>query len=108
MFTNYDEMKSRHEVIKAFCAQHRHGLTVVGGILAERKRLVNREDYMKFLNDLTIDEFTGYYITALLTPFAVDIYNRVLDGEMSFYDFIEQSCGKDVVRDAVQESIKIY
>lgn len=107
MFTNYDEMKFRHEVIKAFCAQHRYGLTVVGGVLAERQRLANREDYMKFLDDLSIDEFTGNYLTALLTPFAVDIYKRVLDGEMSFYDFIEQVGGKDV-RDAVQEIIENF
>lgn len=105
MFANYDEMKSRHEVIKAFCAQHRYGLTVVGGVLAERNCLANREDYMKFLDDLTIDEFVGNYLTALLAPFAVDIYKRVLDSEMSFYDFVEQTGGKDV-RDAVQEIIE--
>lgn len=105
MFANYDEMTSRHEVIKTFCAQHRYGLTVVGGVLAERQRLANREDYMKFLDDLSIDEFTGNYLTALLTPFAVDIYKRVLDGELGFYDFIEQTVGKDV-RETVQGIIE--
>lgn len=105
MFANYDEMKSRHEVIKTFCAQHRYGLTVAGGVLAERQCLANREDYMKFLDDLSIDEFTGNYLIALLTPFVVDIYKRVLDGEMGFYDFIERTDGKDV-RDAVQEIIE--
>lgn len=105
MFANYDEMKSSHEVIKAFCAQYRHGLTVVGGILAERQCVANREDYTKFLNDLSIDEFTGNYLIALVTPFAVEAYKRVLDGEMSFYDLIEQTVGEDV-RDAVQEIIE--
>lgn len=105
MIANYDEMKSRHEVIKTFCAQHRYGLTVTGGVLAERLCLANREDYMKFLNDLSIDEFTGNYLTGLLTPFAVDLYKKVSDGEMSFYDFIEQTSSKDV-RDAVQEIIE--
>lgn len=105
MFTNYDEMKTSHEVIKTFCTQYRRGLTAVGGILAERQYIANREDYTKFLNDLSIDEFTGNYLIALGTPFAVDSYKRVLDDEMNFYDFIEQTVGEDI-RDAVQEIIE--
>lgn len=105
MFTNYDEMKSGHEVIKTFCTQYRRGLTAVGGILAERQCIANHEDYTKFLNDLSIDEFAGNYLIALGTPFAVDLYKRVLDGEMSFYDLVEQTVGEDV-RDAIQENIE--
>lgn len=105
MFVSYDEMKSRYEVLKAFCDQYRYELTVTGGILAERLGLMNHEDYMKFLNDLSLDEFTGNYFTALLTPFAIDIYKSVLDDTMSFYDFIEQTYNKDL-RDAVQEFIE--
>lgn len=105
MFTNYDEMKTSHEVIKTFCTRYRCGLTAVGGILAERQCIANREDYTKFLNGLSIDEFTGNYLIALGTPFAVDLYKRVLDGEMSFYDLVEQTVDEDV-RDTVQEIIE--
>lgn len=105
MIANYDEMKSRYEVIKTFCAQHRYGLTVAGGVLAERLCLANRKDYMKFLNDLSIEEFTGNYLTGLLNPLSVDLYKKVIDGEMGFYDFIEQTSDKKLRR-TVQEIIE--
>lgn len=105
MFTNYDEMKTGYEVVKTYCTQYRRGLTAVGGILAERHHVANREDYTKFLNDLSIDEFTGNYLIALGIPFAVELYKRVLDDEISFYDLVEQTVGEDV-RDAVQEIIE--
>lgn len=105
MFTTYDEMKSNHEVIKTFCAQHRYGLTVAAGVLAEQNGLANRDDYIKFMNDLTIDEFTGNYLTALLNPMAVVEYIRVSNGETGFFDFVEKYMGKNI-RNAVQKYIE--
>ena len=105
MFATYEEMKDSHGVIKTFCAQHRYGLTVTAGVFSEQNGLVNRDDYIKFMNDLTIDEFTGKYLTTLLNIFAVYEYRKVINGEKGFYDFIEEQVGKDV-RNAVQKYIE--
>lgn len=90
----YNEMKSNHEVIKSFCCQNRHALTVVGGILAEGIGLANRDDYINFMNELTIDEFIGNYLTALLNCACIDAYKKVNSGKMGFYDFVEEYNGK--------------
>ena len=105
MFATYEEMKDDHGVIKTFCAQHRYGLTVAGGVLAEQYGLANRDDYIKFMNDLTIDEFTGNYLTALFNPMTVAEYIRVSNGETGFFDFVEKFMGKNV-RNAVQKYIE--
>ena len=92
----YNEMKSNHEIIKSFCCQHRYGLTVVGGIMAEKMRLASRDGYIRFLNELSIDEFIGNYLTALFQGACIDAYRKVNNAEMGFRDFVEQYMGEQV------------
>ena len=101
---NYTEMKSNHEVIKTFCAQNRYGLTVTAGVLAESIYLADRHEYMQFMNDLTMDEFVGNYLTALLNNAAIEFYRQVNNGELGFLDFVEKTVGKSV-RDSVQKEM---
>ena len=101
---NYTEMKSNHEVIKSFCAQNRYGLTVTAGILAESSYLADRHEFMQFMDDLTMDEFVGNYLTALLNDTAIEFYRQVNNGELGFLDFVEENLGKSV-RDSVQKEM---
>ena len=99
---NYTEMKSRHEVIKTFCAQNRYGLTVTAGVLAESNYLADRHEFMQFMDDLTMNEFVGNYLTALFSDTAIEFYRQVNNGELGFLDFVEKTVGKSV-RDSVQK-----
>ena len=101
---NYAEMKSNHEVIKTFCAQNRYGLTVTAGILAESIYSVDRHEFMQFMDDLTMDEFAGNYLTVLLNDTAIEFYRQVNNGELGFLDFVEMTVGKSV-RDSVQKEM---
>ena len=101
---NYTEMKSNHEVIKSFCAQNRYGLTVTAGILAESNYLADRHEFMQFMDDLTMSEFVGNYLTALLNDTAIEFYRQVHNGKLGFLDFGEMTVGKSV-RDSVQKEM---
>lgn len=94
--SNYTKMKANHEVIKTFCVQNRYALTVVGGITAEALNLSTYEDYTKFLEELTMDEFVGNYLTALFNENALEGYRKVNTGEIGFYDFLDKYVGKTV------------
>ena len=101
---NYAEMKSNYEVIKTFCAQNRYGLTVTAGVLAESNYFADRHEFMRFMDDLTMDEFVGNYLTALLNNAAIEFYRQVNNDELGFLDFVEMTVGKSV-RDSVQKEM---
>lgn len=101
---NYTEMKSNYEVIKTFCAQNRYGLTVTAGVLAESNYLADRHEYMQFMDDLTMNEFIGNYLTALFSVTAIEFYRQINNGELGFLDFVEKTVGKSV-RDSVQKEM---
>ena len=101
---NYTEMKSNYEVIKTFCAQHRYGLTVTAGILAESNYLADQHEFMQFMDDLTMNEFVGNYLTALFSDTAIEFYRQVNNGELGFLDFVEKIVGKSM-RDSVQKEM---
>lgn len=102
---NYTEMKSNYEVIKSFCAQNRYGLTVTAGVLAESMCLADRHEFMRFMDDLTMNEFVGNYPTALFDDAAaIELYRQVNNGKLGFLDFVEITVGKSV-RDSVQKEM---
>ena len=101
---NYTEMKYNHEVIKTFCAQNRHALTVAQGVLAESNHLADRHELMRFMDDLTMDEFVGNSLTGLLNDTAIEFYRQVNNGELGFLDFVEKIVGKSM-RDSVQKEM---
>ena len=101
---NYTEMKSNYEVIKSFCAQNRYGLTVTAGILAESNYLADRHEFMQFMDDLTMNEFVGNYLTALFNDTVIEFYRQVNNGKLGFLDFVEMTVGKSV-RDSVQKEM---
>ena len=101
---NYTEMKSNYEVIKSFCAQNRYGLTVTAGVLAESNYLADRHEFMQFMDDLTMNEFVGNYLTALFSDTAIEFYRQVNNGELEFLDVVEKTVGKSV-RDCGQKEM---
>ena len=103
--SNYTKMKANHEVIKTFCVQNRYALTVIGGIYAETMNLSTYEDYTKFLEELTMDEFVGNYLTAMFNQHALEGYQKVNTGEIGFCEFLDKYVGK-MVRVVFEERMK--
>lgn len=97
MLYNLKTMKEEHEIIKEFCIKFRTELTIAAGIIGEIIELVNYDDYVEFMNDLSDDEFVGNYLTALLNGISVTWYRPILDGEKMFEDFLAENMDKEQI-----------
>ena len=95
---NYEEMNANHEVITEFCSKYRPELIAIGGIIAERNGLANAHEYIRFMKDLSIDEFVGNYLVSLLNNNSVKMYRNVLDGKMTFTDFVKTQLGNELTK----------
>ena len=93
----YEGMKSNYEIIKGLCRSYRTELTVYAGILAEQFEGCTYSDYVKFMNELSDEEFVGNYLNGLLTDTPVDDYRPILDGKMTFGEYVENCVGEDIV-----------
>lgn len=106
MMYDLKTMKEEHEIIKEFCIKFRTELTIVAGIFGEFVGLVNYDDYVEFTNGLSIDEFIGNYLSALLTGVTVTWYRPILNGEKTFEDFIAESMDEEQVELFLQKMNK--
>lgn len=94
MFT-YENMKSNYETIKEICEKYRKELTVYGGVLGESIGLIDCSEYVKFMNELSFEEFVGNFMSGLLNEDVISIYRDVLDGNSTFEEIVSLS-GEDV------------
>lgn len=105
MFT-YEDIKSNYETIKEMCKKYRKELTVYGGVLGEHTGLLDCSEYVKFMNELSFEEFVGNFLTGLLNEDVISIYRDVLDGETAFED-LTSLYGEDV-KDNYLEELKKF
>ena len=96
MFT-YEDIKTNYETIKEFCHSYRTELTVFAGVLCEKLGGVTYSDYVKFMNELSDEEFVGNYLTGLLTDAPVEDFRPILNGEKTFGEYVEDYVGEDIV-----------
>ena len=101
----YEGMKSNYEIIKGLCRSYRTELTVYAGILGEQFGCCTYSDYVKFMNELSDEEFVGSYLNGLLTDVPVNDFRPILDEEKTFGEYIEQYCDEDIVN-AYYEKMK--
>lgn len=101
MFT-YENMKSNYETIKEICAKYRKELTVYGGVLGEHGGFVDCSEYIKFMNELSFEEFVGNFMTGLLNEDVISIYRDVLDGVNTFEE-ITSVFGEDIKNNYLEE-----
>ena len=101
----YEGMKSNYKIIKGLCRSYRTELTVYAGILSEQFGGCTYSDYVKFMNELSDEEFVGSYLNGLLTDVPVNDFRPILDEEKTFGEYIEQYCDEDIVN-AYYEKMK--
>lgn len=75
----YEELEGRLEVIRNFTMTFRRQLTIGSSVMAEFTGLSEREDYVKFSNSLTNEEFTGNYITSIYCEDAINWMIEAID-----------------------------
>ena len=93
----YEDMKSNYEIIKGLCRSYRTELTVYAGILGEQLGGCTYSDYVKFTNELSDEEFVGNYLNGLLTDTPVTDFRPVLDGEITFGEYVKKYVDENVV-----------
>ena len=99
-----DILNKNYEVVKQFCEEYRSNLTVLAGVLAEQCGLCDYDGYVEFVNSWTDDVFVGNYLTALMNPVAMNYYSQVINGEMTFVEFVEDStCSKELTNTYLQK-----
>ena len=96
MFT-YEDIKTNYETIKEFCKAYRAELTVYAGVFCEEFGGCTYSDYVKFMNELSDEEFVGNYLNGLLTDTPVTDFRPILDGEITFGEYVKKYVDENVV-----------
>ena len=87
---NYYEMKKRQATIKEYCKMFRKELTIFGGIVGEHFGLLEFDEYIRFMNELTEDEFEGNYLQNISNEMYYDFTKKLVDGEITFIEYVEE------------------
>lgn len=77
MFTNYESLSKNYEIIKTGMTKYRTELTEMQGTIAEFVGTCSKDEYIKFMNERTLDEIIGNAFTSLvsLDPGFINLVN---------------------------------
>lgn len=86
---NYDDMKRNYEIIKEFSKVYRKELIATQAYIVSETGLADAESYIKFMNQLPESEFIGNQLTGILTDTPIELFEKVLNGELNFQDVMD-------------------
>ena len=89
MLYTLNDLHERKEVIKELAKKRRRELTVYGGVMCDMAELCSYDEYTKFMNSLTDDEFVGNYFTLLMNEVGYNIWTKLIDDNVPFEDVIK-------------------
>lgn len=102
MYFTYEEAKRRFSIVKEFCIKYRTELTYLGAVVSTRNgSFANEDEYIKYVQELTDDELAGSMAHVIQLDYMLDLYEKVLNGELTFEQYIR----KDVY---TEEDIERY
>ena len=82
---DYKKMKENYEVIRKVCEKYRNEFTAFCAAYGFEIGLFNEcNDYISFMNELTFDEFVGNQMAGLLDENMINIYKRIISGDLAF------------------------
>ena len=92
---NRTYLEANYEVISQACKLYRKELTICqAAIIDEHPWLdIDANDYIKFMNTLSLDVFIGDMLWSLLRPASIDICKKLLTNELTFEEFVEKDGG---------------
>lgn len=92
-------IERNHTVIKMVCTIYRKELTIYSSVIGKYYRGIDIEEYINFINDLSLDEFVGNYLIALYDDYTIKLYIRLLE----IHDFVrwveELSIGSNIEKE---------
>lgn len=89
----YKELERNYKIIKKFAIRYRKELTVYQGAFAESCGSISCSDYVKFMNNLSDDEFAGsMMLDILLAPNDIE---QILDGKNDFDSLVTEYLPED-------------
>ena len=94
--TTYAQMKENYEIIRKFSEMYRKDLTLLAATAGENCGLVSREDYIKFADEMTLDEFVGNQLVGLLNSENIETFRKILDGEMEFREMVSDILSDEI------------
>lgn len=97
MMYDLKTMKENYEIIKEFCGKYRTELTIAAGILGESMGMINCDEYIKFSNSLSIDEFVGNYLVGLINGTVDEYYRPILNDEKTFEEMLDDTLDEELL-----------
>lgn len=92
-----EKLFKNRKVVKDFCEKYRKELTVYQALVCKKLYGMNPEDYIEFMNDLSMDEFIGNNLTALMQDTVINWFIETLAGRMTFEDIVtDDISGMDI------------
>ncbi len=93
--TNRTDLEANYEVISQACKLYRKELTIYQAAIIDRYLWldVDINDYIEFMNTLSLDTFIGNILCDLLVPANIDIYKKLLTNELTFEEFVKKMVG---------------
>lgn len=88
---NYETLIEDYYILKEFVKKYETELKIIGGIIGERRELISYEDYMKFINGLNQDEFTGNYFGFLLNDVGMNHIKNIMKMDDNFDNYVRMS-----------------
>ena len=89
---DYKKMKENLEVIRNVCRKYRNEITALSASYGLNLGLFDDcDDYISFVNELSFDEFVGNQLTTLCCEDVINMYRRIISGEMTFDEFVKTS-----------------
>lgn len=86
---SYESMVEDYRLIKEFCSTYRTELNIVGALMSENYLLTTYDDYMKFISDLSDDEFYANYLGCLLNDVSMFLIRSLMKGVTSIDDYVK-------------------
>lgn len=100
---DYKKMKENYEVIRKVCEKYRNEITAFGAAYGFKFGLFNEcNDYILFMNELTFDEFVGNQMVGLLDENTINIYKRIISGDLTFDAYIKNTFGEKIFNDYLE------
>ena len=86
---SYESMVEDYGLIKEFCSLYRTELNIVGALMSENYSLTTYDDYMKFINNLSDEEFYANYLICLLNDASMFLIRSLMNGVNSIDDYVK-------------------
>lgn len=94
----YKEAKRRFSIVKEFCVKYRANLTYLGAVESTQiGAFVSEDEYIKYVQELTDDAFAGSMLHVIQLDYALGLYEKVLNNEMTFEQYVRDICTDETI-----------